>query len=154
VAIRDLVRIFEALSLRAKASPDHDGLVEAARSALGPAIAARYVSNGTLSVITLDPQLEHGLLEAVRPGENGTFLAIDSTTAEAVINDVTRLATTAENQGVSPVLACSPQLRAPLTRLLRAGARAEPVLSYPEISGINSQIETMGVVSGAYAGAA
>jgi len=154
VAIRDLVRIFEALSLRAKASPDHDGLVEAARSALGPAIAARYVSNGTLSVITLDPQLEHGLLEAVRPGENGSFLAIDSTTAEAVINEVTRLATAAENQGVSAVLACSPQLRPPLTRLLRAGARAEPVLSYSEISGIHSQIETMGVVNGAYAGAA
>ncbi|HEU5109704.1 MAG TPA: flagellar biosynthesis protein FlhA, partial [Micromonosporaceae bacterium] len=154
VAIRDLVRIFEALSLRAKTSPDHDGLVEAARAALGPAIAARYVSNGTLSVITLDPQLEHALLEAVRPGESGTFLAIDSGTAEGVINDVTRLATAAENRGVSPVLACSPQLRPPLTRLLRAGARPEPVLSYAEISGIASQIETMGVVSGAYAGIA
>jgi flagellar biosynthesis protein FlhA len=154
VAIRDLVRIFEALSLRAKVSPDHDGLVEAARAALGPAIAARYISSGTLAVVTLDPQLEQGLLESVRPGENGSFLAIDSGTAEAVINDVTRLATAAEDQGVSPVLACSPQLRSPLIRLLRAGARAEPVLSYSEIAGIHSQIETMGVVNGAYAGAA
>jgi flagellar biosynthesis protein FlhA len=154
VPIRDLIRIFEALSLRAKLSPDHDGLVEAARTALGPAIAARYSSNGVLPVITLDPQLEHGLLEAVRPGEGGTYLAIDSTTAEAVINDVTRLATAAENRGVSPVLACSPQLRPPLARLLRAGARGEPVLSYPEIAGTQSQIETLGVVNGVYAGAA
>ena len=46
VPIRDLVRIFEALSLRAKVSVDHDGLVEAARAALGPAIAAQYVTDG------------------------------------------------------------------------------------------------------------
>ena len=35
VSIRDLVRIFEALSVRAKTSTDLDGLVEAARTALG-----------------------------------------------------------------------------------------------------------------------
>jgi flagellar biosynthesis protein FlhA len=154
VAIRDLVRIFEALSLRAKTSTDHDALVEATRTALGPAIAAQHASNGSLSVITLDPRLEHALLEAVRPGESGAFLAIDSDTAEGIVNDVTRIATSAEEQGVAPVLACSPQLRPPLTRLLRAGARREPVLSYPEIAGATSQIQTMGVVNGAYASAA
>src|SRR5439155_647680 len=58
VPIRDLVRIFEALSLRAKVSTDPDGLVEAARAALGPAIATRYADNGSLSVITEGPQLE------------------------------------------------------------------------------------------------
>jgi flagellar biosynthesis protein FlhA len=154
VAIRDLVRIFEALSLRAKVSTDHDALVEAVRTALGPAIAAQHANNGSLAVITLDPRLEHALLESVRPGDTGAFLAIDSGTAEGIVNDVTRLATAAEEHGVSPVLACSPQLRPPLTRLLRAGARKEPVLSYPEIAGTSSQIETMGVVNGVYAGAA
>jgi flagellar biosynthesis protein FlhA len=154
VAIRDLVRIFEALSLRAKVSTDHDGLVEAARTALGPAIAAQHAHRGSLPVITLDPQLEHALLESLRPGDGGSFLAIDSGRAESIIGDVTRLATAAEELGVTPVLACSPQLRPPLTRLLRAGARKEPVLSYPEIAGSTAQIETMGVVNGAYAGAA
>src|SRR3954465_4006984 len=55
VPIRDLVRIFEALSLRAKVSTDHDGLVEAARAALGGAIASRYAAGGRLTVVTLDP---------------------------------------------------------------------------------------------------
>jgi len=154
VPIRDLVRIFEALSLRAKISTDHDGLVEAARAALGPAIAARHANAGTLAVLTLDPQLEHALLESLRPGEGGNFLAIDSMHAEAIVGDVTRLATAAEDHGASPVLACSPQLRPPLNRLLRAGARKEPVLSYPEIAGAAMPIETMGVVRGAYASAA
>jgi flagellar biosynthesis protein FlhA len=152
--IRDLVRIFEALSLRAKLSVEHDGLVEAARSALGPAIAAQYTAGGRLAVITLDPMLEQGLLESLRPSETGAFMAIDGMKAEAMVTEAGRLVEAAEQQGITPVLACSPQLRLPLMRLLRAGTRRVQVLSYSEISGSTAQIETMGVVNGAYAGAA
>ncbi|MFC7479743.1 flagellar biosynthesis protein FlhA [Luedemannella flava] len=102
VAIRDLVRIFEALSLRAKVSTDHDGLVEAARGALGPAIANAQADNGVLSVLTLDPQLEQIMLESVRPVESGAFLALDANTAEAVVASTTRLAEAAEQQGHRP----------------------------------------------------
>ncbi|MEV6629828.1 flagellar biosynthesis protein FlhA [Actinoplanes sp. NPDC051470] len=154
VPIRDLVRIFEALSLRAKMSTEHDGLIEAARSALGPAIAAQYAQHGRLTVITLDPLLEQGLLESLRPSESGVFMAIDGMRAEAIVSEAGRLIEVAEQSGVTPVLACSPQLRLPLMRLLKAGARRIQVLSYTEISGSTAQIETMGVVNGAYAGAA
>ncbi|WP_067508878.1 flagellar biosynthesis protein FlhA [Actinoplanes sp. TFC3] len=154
VPVRDLVRIFESLSLRAKVSVDHDGLVEAARSALGPAIAAQYTSQGRLTVITLDPMLEQQLLESLRPSETGAFMAIDGMRAEAIVSEAARLVEAAEQSGITPVLACSPQLRLPLMRLLRAGSRRVQVLSYSEISGSTAQIETMGVVNGAYAGAA
>ena len=154
VPIRDLVRIFEALSLRAKISVDHDGLVEAARSALGPAIAAQYAANGRLVVLTLDPMLEQQLLESLRPSDTGAFMAIDGMRAEAMVTEAGQLVEAAEQQGVNPVLACSPQLRLPLMRLLRAGSRRVQVLSYAEISGSTAQIETMGVVNGVYAGAA
>ena len=154
VPIRDLVRIFESLSLRAKVSLDHDGLIEAARAALGPAIAAQYASGGRLTVITLDPMLEQSLLESLRPSETGAFMAIDGMRAEAFVSEAGRLVEAAEQQGITPVLACSPQLRLPLMRLLKAGARRVQVLSYTEISGSTAQIETMGVVNGAYAGAA
>ncbi|WP_229067915.1 flagellar biosynthesis protein FlhA [Actinoplanes sp. DH11] len=154
VPIRDLVRIFEALSLRAKTTMDHDSLVEAARGALGPAIAAQYTSAGRLTVITLDPMLEQSLLESLRPSDTGAFMAIDGMRAEAIVSEASRLAEAAEQQGLNPVLACSPQLRLPLMRLLRAGSRRVQVLSYSEISGSTAQIETIGVVNGAYAGAA
>jgi flagellar biosynthesis protein FlhA len=154
VPIRDLVRIFESLSLRAKVSVDPDGLVEAARSALGPAIAANYVTDGRLTVLTLEPMLEQQLLESLRPSETGAFMAIDGMRAESIVTEAARLAETAEQQGLTAVLACSPQLRLPLMRLLRAGSRRIQVLSYSEISGSTAQIETIGVVNGAYAGAA
>ncbi|BCJ53802.1 flagellar biosynthesis protein FlhA [Actinoplanes sp. NBRC 14428] len=154
VPIRDLVRIFESLSLRAKVSVEHDGLVEAARAALGPAIAAQYAADGRLTVITLEPVLEQSLLESLRPSETGAFMAIDGLRAEAIVSEAGRLVEAAEQAGITPVLACSPQLRLPLMRLLRAGSRRVQVLSYSEISGSTAQIETMGVVNGAYAGAA
>jgi flagellar biosynthesis protein FlhA len=154
IPVRDLVRIFESLSLRAKTSMEHDGLVEAARAALGPAIAANYAPSGRLIVITLDPMLEQSLLESLRPSETGIFVAIDGMRAEAIVSEAVRLVEAVEEQGHSPVLACSPQLRMPLMRLLRAGSRRVQVLSYSEISGSTAQIETMGVVNGAYAGTA
>jgi flagellar biosynthesis protein FlhA len=151
VPIRDLVRIFEALSLRGKLSVDPDGLVEAARTALGPAIANQFASAGVLAVITLDPRLEHMLLETLRPSENGNYLGVDADRAENLVRDAARLAEEAEQRGFSPVLASSPALRAPLHRLLRAGGRGLPVLSYPEIGGSSIQVQTMGVVNSAYA---
>src|SRR5256885_12389623 len=77
IPIRDLVRIFEALSLRAKLSTDPDGLVEAARTALGPAIAHRYADDGPLPAIPLDPPPEPAMLEAVRPAAGGPLVDLD-----------------------------------------------------------------------------
>ena len=53
-------------------------------------------------------------------------------------------------RGINPVLVCSPQLRAPLRKLILMTAPRLPVLSYSEIAGCTLRIETIGVVSGAY----
>jgi flagellar biosynthesis protein FlhA len=150
VPIRDLVRIFEALSLQAKLSTDPDSLVEAARTALGPAIAARYAHDGTLVAVTLDPRLEQSMLESLRPNETGLQLIIDTARAESVLADLTRLVEAAEERGLSPVLVCSPQLRTPLRKLVLMAVPRLPVLSYSEIAGCTLRIETIGVVNGAY----
>jgi flagellar biosynthesis protein FlhA len=150
VPIRDLVRIFEGLSLQAKSSTDPDSLVEAARAALGPAIAARYAVDGTLTAITLDPRLEQSLLESLRPTENGLQLLLDTARAESLLADLTRIAEQGEERGASPVLVCSPQLRTALRRLVQMAVPRLPVLSYSEIAGCTLRIETIGVVNGAY----
>jgi flagellar biosynthesis protein FlhA len=150
VPVRDLVRIFESLSLAAKAGSTPDGLLESARSALGPAIANLYVSEGILPVMTLDPQIEQALLESLRPGEGGIQLGVDTARAEALVTEAHRLFETAEQRGVTSVLVCSPVLRLPLQRLVRLATPRLPVLSYTEISGCTARIETVGVVGGVY----
>ncbi|WP_448621099.1 flagellar biosynthesis protein FlhA [Geodermatophilus sp. URMC 65] len=151
VSIRDLVRIFEALSVRAKVSTDVDGLVEAARSALGSAISHPYVApDERLHVMTLDPAFEQRLLEAVRQSEAGQVLALDAGTVDALVNGCSGLLTDAERLGLSPVLVCSPQVRAALSRLMRQVLPRLPVISYTEVSR-TAQIESLGVVNGAVA---
>ncbi|MFW3170483.1 flagellar biosynthesis protein FlhA [Geodermatophilus sp. CPCC 206100] len=151
VSIRDLVRIFEALSVRAKVSTDVDGLVEAARAALGSAISHPYVTpDERLHVLTLDPAFEQRLLESVRQSEGGQVLALDAGTVDALVNGCTGLLGDAERLGMSPVLVCSPQVRAALSRLMRQILPRLPVISYTEVSR-TAQIESLGVVNGAVA---
>ncbi|SHN42081.1 flagellar biosynthesis protein FlhA [Cryptosporangium aurantiacum] len=150
VPIRDLVRIFEALSLAAKSGSTPDGLLEAARAALGGAIANQYINEGRLPVMTLDPQIEQMLLESLRPGEGGIQLGVDTARAESLVTEAHRLFDTAEQRGITAVLVCSPVLRLPLQRLVRLVTPRLPVLSYTEISGVSAQIETVGVVGGVY----
>ena len=154
VPIRDLVRIFESLSLIAKVTSDHDLMLEAARTALGPAIAARHLTDGTLYAITLEPRLEQSLLESLRPTDSGLQLLVDPIRAESLISDLSRILETAEQQGTTPVVVVSPQLRMPLRRLVSVAVPRLPILSYAEIAKCTFRIETVGVVSGAHSIAA
>ncbi len=153
VSVRDLPRIFEALSLKARSGSDVEGLVEAARAALGPAIAAPYAASDTLQVITLEPILEQSLFEGLRGGEAGTTLLMDAQRAEQVTTEIAAFASAGEQRGMSPVLVCSPQLRPALRRLVRHVAPRVPVLAYGEI-GSQLTIETIGMVNVAHASAA
>ncbi len=147
VSIRDLVRILEALTERARTSKDFDSLLEAARLALGPAICTRYTGEaGRLPVITIEASLEQSLVDSLRPGENGLMLAIDPATAERLIAETGRLAMSSEQQGDTPVIVCNGRLRPALRRLL---ATALPRLGVLAVGELGPQVvpDRIGVVS-------
>ncbi|WP_232680785.1 flagellar biosynthesis protein FlhA [Nocardioides sp. R-C-SC26] len=147
ISVRDLVRIFEALSLRAANNKDLDGLVDAARAALGPAVVAPHVVDGAVHVISFEPRLEQRMLEAVRPGgEQGSVIALDPVTLQAVMGSIATLLVEAENRNIRPVLVCAPQLRAAVRRLMKPVVDRLAVLSYPELTG-SAQVRSAGVVS-------
>ncbi|MDU0313407.1 flagellar biosynthesis protein FlhA [Phycicoccus sp. M110.8] len=145
VCIRDLVRIFEAMSLRARATTDPDSLVEVVRGALGPAIAASHAVGGELHVLTFDPQLEQRLLESLRAGEGGGQLLLDPWFAERLATEALRVSQVAEERGVLPVLVCAQPLRRAVRRLVEPGAPQLAVLAYPELGG-NLRLTPAGVV--------
>ncbi|NYI45882.1 flagellar biosynthesis protein FlhA [Nocardioides aromaticivorans] len=151
IPIRDLVSIFEALSVRAAVSKDHDGLVEAARAALDPSLAAPYVIDGALHAISLEPVLEQQMLEGLRPTEQGSVIVLDPETAQNVLLGLVQAAQAAENNGVRPVLVCAPQIRAAVRRLVAPAVDRLPVLAYSEL-GAAREVRSVGVVgaSGAH----
>jgi len=144
VPINDLSRIYEALALRAKVATDPEGLIEAARTALGPAIAARFADDGKLRVIMINPLLEQSMLESMRGGDDGTQIVFDPQRLEAVIGSL-KQAAAAVTDG-EPVLVCAPTLRAAVRRLVSAQTDGLPVLSYNEATSASLTIETVGVV--------
>ncbi|WP_024286277.1 flagellar biosynthesis protein FlhA [Cellulomonas sp. KRMCY2] len=154
VPVRDLGRIYEGLTLRAKVSSEPEGLVEAARASLGPALAAPYATDGVLRVVTLDPVLEQALLEAVRPAEGGSQLLLDPARADRILTSLRRTVAEGEASGREAVLVCAPALRPALRRTVVLAIPRLPVLSYSEVTGSGLQIETVGVVSDAHALAA
>jgi len=146
VAIRDLVRILEAIGERGRVSRDPEQLLEAVRAAIGPAISGAHAVDGRLSVITIDPLTEQGMLGALVAGSDGSFLGIEPEAAEALGQLVLHEVTRAEQTGISPVLVCSTQLRPALARLVRSVSPNLAVLSYAEI-GPQLNIETVGTVN-------
>jgi len=148
IPINDLPRIYEALSLRAKTSNDPEGLIEAARMALGPALTAQYLDGSVLRVIMLEPTLEQSMLEGMRPSDQGTQILMDPARIEAVLSSVRACVATVEASGLSAVLVCAPALRPAIRRLVSTQTGGLPVLSYQEVTSANVTIETVGVVRG------
>jgi len=148
IPINDLPRIYESLLLKAKVSADPEGLIEAARQALGPALAAQYVTGSVLRVIMIDPALEQSMLEALRPSDQGTQILLDPARIENIISSLKTTVATVENSGHTAVLVCAPALRPAIRRLVSAQANGLPVLSYQEATAANVSIETVGVIRG------
>jgi len=147
VAVRDLARIFEAMSASVRTGGQTtESLIEASRTVLGSAISTSAATDGVLNVITLDPVFEQTLLSATRGGADGGVLAIDAAMLISMSSEIARLINEAEAVGKSPVLICASQLRAPLYRQLRHEFPRLSVLSYAELGG-PIEIQTIGVVS-------
>jgi len=146
VPINDLGRIYEALSLRAKVSADPDGLIEAARAALGPVIAQPHLENGKLHVVMIEPLLEQSMLEALRPSEVGAQIVLDPTRLEAVVTSLGGIVEQSREAGTQVALVCAPALRPAVRRLVSTARDGLPVLSYQEAAAAGSAIETVGVV--------
>jgi len=151
VPINDLPRIYEALALRAKVSTDPEGLIEAARLALGPVVAARRAQEGVLRVIMIDPALEQSMLESLRSSDQGSQLVMDPGRLELVLDSIASALARANEAGVEAAIVCAPALRPAMRRLVTSQggpSAALPVLSYQEVSATSLTIETIGVIRG------
>ncbi len=146
VPIRDLTRILEAVTAKARSSREIDDLLEVARSALGAVLSAQVTVDGTIRPITIDPVLEQRMIEAVRSGESGAFLALDPVVTEGFLTSADEQIMAAERLGHEPAIVCSASLRPVIKRLLRAGRPRLRVLSFAELtSGV--PVEPLGVIN-------
>jgi flagellar biosynthesis protein FlhA len=131
VHIRDMHTILERLAEHAPRTQDPQELAAHIRVALGRAIAQDVFPNGQeISVISLEPQLEKLLLQAL---QSGTDSALEPGLADALARETSSAVQRQEALGIAPVLLAPTALRVTLSRFLRRALPQLRVLAHAEI---------------------
>jgi flagellar biosynthesis protein FlhA len=134
VCVRDLTSILETLADWSPRTKDLDQLTEYVRAALARQVCKQNADDaGALNVMTIDPLLEQQLREAVQMTQSGVTLAIDHTRASALIAALRSEAERISQEGYSPILLCSSQIRLAVKRLTERSLPALTVLAYNEV---------------------
>lgn len=146
VSIRDMVTILETLGDYAALTRDAEVLTEYVRQALGRSITRKYFEGNKSTVITLDPELEQALLNAVQKTENGSYVALEPNIANKVINNLSKQIQKFAEFGQQPVVLASPMVRLYFKKLTEHVIPGLVVLSYNELDP-SMEIQTVGMVS-------
>jgi flagellar biosynthesis protein FlhA len=132
VHIRDMRTIIETLAENAPRSQDPESLTAQVRSALGRSIVQQlYPTGNEIQVMSLDPQLERVLLQAVAGG--GDNASIEPGLADTLVREAVAAAQRQEALGLPAVLLVPGNLRTLLSRFLRRGITQLKVLAHSEI---------------------
>ena len=146
VSIRHIVNILEALADCAGIN-EVDTLTEISRQALARHICKPLLDDtGTLKVISLNPQLEQMLGNALQKIDGSVQLAIDPTSAQRLLEGIRGKIDSVMQEGIAPIILCSSALRLSIKRLTERIAPRLTVLSYQEIP-TTLKLESVGLIS-------
>ena len=134
VPIRDMRTILEVLNEEGGKTQDPDDLTALIRPKLGRMIVQSLVDiSDDMPVMTLEPQLEQMLHNAVQQSQQSKTLTIDPELAEALFKSMRAEVQKIEDQGQPAILVVSPIIRPWLSNLVRPRIPDLTVLSYTEI---------------------
>ncbi|MBP8148343.1 MAG: flagellar biosynthesis protein FlhA [Limnohabitans sp.] len=134
VPIRDMRTVVEALTEVSSRTQDPEQLAQLIRPKLGRMIVQGLLENrDTLSVLTLDPQLEQLLHNVLQQNNNAAGMVLEPGLAESLFAALRESARNTEEQGLPAVLVVSPAIRPWMSRAVRYRVNDLTVLSYSEI---------------------
>jgi len=147
ISIRDLRTILEQLADYGPTTKDTDILTEYVRQALARPITKQFQStDGSLSVMTLNREVEELIHSSIQKTELASFLALEPTVAEKLLIKLQEAVETITPQmETSPVLLASPGIRHHLRKFVERFIPDLAVLSHSEIIP-SVQIKTLKVV--------
>jgi flagellar biosynthesis protein FlhA len=132
IHIRDMRTVIETLAEIAGRTQDTEVLTAQVRIALGRSIIQQlYPSGNEMQVMSLDPQLERLLMQAISGG--GDNASIEPSLAETLIRETSAAAQRQEELGLPAVLLVPGNLRMLLSRFLRRGISQLKVLAHGEV---------------------
>ena len=146
IHIRDMRTIIETLSENAARTQDAEALTTQVRIALGRSIVQQlYPSGSEMQVMSLDPQLERVLLQAIAGGGDGA--SIEPNLADTLLRETANATQRQEDLGLPAVLLVPGNLRTLLSRFLRRGISQLKVLAHGEVPE-NKIIKVTSIIGG------
>ncbi len=147
VSIRDLVSILETLADHVNLTKDPEMLTEFCRVTLSRAICKEYCNNeGTINVITLDPQIEQMIQNSITTTNTGSFLNVDPNVGQEILQAISNQVDILQGKGLQPILLVSPSIRPALRKLTERSFPNLIVLSWNEIAP-KVNVNSVGMVS-------
>ena len=146
VTIKYIGSILEALA-DCKGINDLDTLTEVARQGLARHIVKPLLgSDEVLRVLSLEPQLEQSLANALQKIDGQVQLAIDPNSASKLLESIRDKIEEVINEGITPIILCNSALRLSIKRLTERMAPKLVVLAYNEIPN-SIKLESIGLIS-------
>lgn len=134
VSIRNLEQVLEVLADFGPRTKDTELLTEYARQALSRTICGAYTDEqNTLRVVTLSPNLEREILDAVQSAESGEYVPLDPQRAEAIGHGAVNAVQPLVAAGYEPIVLTSAQTRRYFRRIAERYLPKIVVLSYNEV---------------------
>lgn len=134
VPVRDLLTVLETLADLAPMTKQLDVLTEHVRAAMARNITSLYLTpEGELYVATLDQQAEKTLANAIQQTDQGSFLALDPSKANSLMEKMSTIIEKFTSLNLQPVIVCSAQIRSHFKKMADRYIPNLAVLSYDEI---------------------
>ena len=146
VPIRDLQTILETLADNQHNMKDIDITNEYVRQALKRTITRRFSDGGQIRVITLDTETENKIVSSVKKSEQGSYLAMDPQSIQALIASLNAQIEKIKDVVPSPIVLTSPIVRIYFKKLVDQFIPNVTVLSFNEIDN-TVQIQAVGNIS-------
>jgi flagellar biosynthesis protein FlhA len=147
VPIKDMVTIMESLADNSRNTKDIELLTEYVRFSLSRTICNQIVDERrTVTVVTLDPNIENIVGSNIQKSIHGSFPAVDPDTTTKIYNAIKAVVDSTYFYNNQPVILVSPNIRAPFRKLIEMVFPHIMVLSLNEIPN-DVEIRTEGVVS-------
>ncbi|MGE4508608.1 MAG: flagellar biosynthesis protein FlhA [Eubacteriaceae bacterium] len=145
VPIRDMESILESIGDHGISIKDTDMLTEYVRQKLKRTITRKYTDGNSIKVIALDQEIENIILNSAKKNEHGTYLAIDPSVVQTIVEKVTEQRDKLKELIDQSIILTSPIVRIYFKRLIEQFLGDLTVLSFNEIE-TNIQIQVIGMV--------
>ena len=147
VPIKDIVTIMESLADNARNTRDLEVLTEYVRFALSRTICNQVVDeNRTITVVTLDPQIEEIVGANIQKSPQGSFPTVDPDTTTRILSGIKETVESVYFYNNQPIILVSPNIRPVFRKLIEMVFPQIMVISLNEVPN-DVQINSEGVVT-------